>query len=150
MLKNVPNLMDIKTIIRVIEYLGAKCEFDTAKNTLKIGVRSLCNAEVPYDLVKTMRASVYVMGPLLARCGEADVSLPGGCAIGERPVDIAFVCMKSYDTAWATTMTRCSGNATLWSAYFSRSAKSEPSLRAGRMRKGSETFTSPPWGGLLR
>ncbi len=87
-LKNVPNLMDIKTIIRVIEYLGAKCEFDTAKNSLKINVKSLCNAEVPYDLVKTMRASVYVMGPLLARCGEADVSLPGGCAIGERPVDI--------------------------------------------------------------
>ncbi|MBP7605285.1 MAG: UDP-N-acetylglucosamine 1-carboxyvinyltransferase [Spirochaetes bacterium] len=87
-LKNVPNLMDIKTIIKVIEYLGAKCEFDTARNTLKINVNSLCNAEVPYDLVKTMRASVYVMGPLLARCGEADVSLPGGCAIGERPVDI--------------------------------------------------------------
>lgn len=87
-LKNVPNLMDIKTIIRVIEYLGAKCEFDTTKNSLKINVKSLCNAEVPYDLVKTMRASVYVMGPLLARCGEADVSLPGGCAIGERPVDI--------------------------------------------------------------
>lgn len=87
-LKNVPNLMDIKTIIKVIEYLGAKCEFDTARNTLKINVNSLRNAEVPYDLVKTMRASVYVMGPLLARCGEADVSLPGGCAIGERPVDI--------------------------------------------------------------
>ncbi len=87
-LKNVPDLMDIKTIIKVIEYLGAKCEFDTARNTLKISVDSLCNAEVPYDLVKTMRASVYVMGPLLARCGEADVSLPGGCAIGERPVDI--------------------------------------------------------------
>ena len=87
-LKNVPDLMDIKTIIKVIEYLGAKCEFDTVRNSLKIRVNSLCNAEVPYDLVKTMRASVYVMGPLLARCGEADVSLPGGCAIGERPVDI--------------------------------------------------------------
>ncbi|HSV97734.1 MAG TPA: UDP-N-acetylglucosamine 1-carboxyvinyltransferase [Spirochaetota bacterium] len=87
-LKNVPNLMDVKTIIKVIEYLGARCEFDTARNTLKINVNSLRNAEVPYDLVKTMRASVYVMGPLLARCGEADVSLPGGCAIGERPIDI--------------------------------------------------------------
>ncbi len=87
-LTNVPSLMDIHTIIKVIECLGASTEFDTGKNTLKIRVNSLKNAEAPYELVKTMRASVYVMGPLLARCGEADVSLPGGCAIGERPVDI--------------------------------------------------------------
>ncbi len=87
-LTNVPSLMDIHTIIKVIECLGASTEFDTEKNTLKIRVNSLKNAEAPYELVKTMRASVYVMGPLLARCGEADVSLPGGCAIGERPVDI--------------------------------------------------------------
>jgi UDP-N-acetylglucosamine 1-carboxyvinyltransferase len=87
-LSNVPDLMDINTIIKVIECLGAKTEFDAGRNTLKIDVKSICNVELPYDLVKTMRASVYVMGPLLARCGEADVSLPGGCAIGERPVDI--------------------------------------------------------------
>jgi len=87
-LHNVPNLKDIQTILKVIEFLGANYEFDTKHNTLKIHVNSLKNAEVPYDLVKTMRASIYVMGPLLARCGEADVSLPGGCAIGERPVDI--------------------------------------------------------------
>lgn len=87
-LHNVPNLKDIQTILQVIEYLGAHYQFDTNTNTLTIHVNSLKNAEVPYDLVKTMRASIYVMGPLLARCGEADVSLPGGCAIGERPVDI--------------------------------------------------------------
>ncbi|MEJ5361616.1 MAG: UDP-N-acetylglucosamine 1-carboxyvinyltransferase [Spirochaetota bacterium] len=87
-LHNVPNLKDIQTILKVIECLGASYEFDTQHNTLKIHVNSLKNAEVPYDLVKTMRASIYVMGPLLARCGEADVSMPGGCAIGERPVDI--------------------------------------------------------------
>lgn len=87
-LKNVPALVDIKTIIKVIECLGAVTDFNTDTNTLKIHVNSLKNAEAPYDLVKTMRASIYVMGPLLARCGEADVSLPGGCAIGERPVDI--------------------------------------------------------------
>lgn len=87
-LENVPDLMDIHTIIKVIEYLGAETEFNTQKNTLTIRVKSIKNADMPYDLVKTMRASVYVMGPLLARCGEADVSLPGGCAIGERPVDI--------------------------------------------------------------
>jgi UDP-N-acetylglucosamine 1-carboxyvinyltransferase len=87
-LRNVPDLMDIRTIIKVIEYLGAVTSFDTEKNTLSIKVNSIKNAEVPYELVKTMRASVYVMGPLLGRLGEADVSLPGGCAIGERPVDI--------------------------------------------------------------
>ncbi|HOD13585.1 MAG TPA: UDP-N-acetylglucosamine 1-carboxyvinyltransferase [Spirochaetota bacterium] len=87
-LKNVPDLKDIRTILQVIECLGANYNFDTAKNTLRIRVSTIRNAEVPYDLVKTMRASVYVMGPLLARVGEADVSLPGGCAIGERPVDI--------------------------------------------------------------
>lgn len=87
-LKNVPNLMDIRTIIKVIDCIGAKTEFNIETNTLTIQVNSLKNAELPYELVKTMRASVYVLGPLLARCGEAEVSLPGGCAIGPRPVDI--------------------------------------------------------------
>ncbi len=87
-LKNVPDLKDIRTIIKVIEYLGAETDFNVETNTLRIMVNSIKNGEMPYELVKTMRASVYVMGPLLARLGEADVSLPGGCAIGERPVDI--------------------------------------------------------------
>ncbi len=87
-LKNVPNLMDIRTIIKVIEVLGAKCEFSQEKNTLSITAENIKSNEVPYELVKTMRASYYVMGPLLALNGEAVVSLPGGCAIGERPVDI--------------------------------------------------------------
>ncbi|MCU0847022.1 MAG: UDP-N-acetylglucosamine 1-carboxyvinyltransferase [Spirochaetes bacterium] len=87
-LKNIPDLMDIRTIITAIEHLGASTEFHKEKNTLKIKVGNIKNADLPYDLMKTMRASYYVMGPLLARIGEADVSLPGGCAIGERPVDI--------------------------------------------------------------
>ncbi len=87
-LKNVPDLQDIRTIIKVIEVLGAETDFDRKKGTLTVEVSKIQNNEVPYELVKTMRASVYVMGPLLARTGEADVSLPGGCAIGERPVDI--------------------------------------------------------------
>ncbi|HOO73030.1 MAG TPA: UDP-N-acetylglucosamine 1-carboxyvinyltransferase [Spirochaetota bacterium] len=87
-LNNVPDLQDIRTIIKVIQCLGAETSFDTDKKILKINVKGINNGEVPYELVKTMRASVYVMGPLLARAGEADVSLPGGCAIGERPVDI--------------------------------------------------------------
>lgn len=87
-LLNVPNLQDIRTTIKVIEHLGATTDFDIEKNILRINAKSISNGEVPYDLVKTMRASIYVMGPLLGRCGEADVSLPGGCAIGARPVDI--------------------------------------------------------------
>lgn len=87
-LKNIPDLKDIRTMLQVIQCLGADYDFNTAKNTLRIKVNSIKNAEVPYELVKTMRASYYVMGPLLARLGEADVSLPGGCAIGERPMDI--------------------------------------------------------------
>lgn len=87
-LSNVPNLQDIRTIIKVLECLGASTSFNPEKNILKIKVNSIRNNEVPYELVKTMRASIYVMGPLLARTGEADVSMPGGCAIGERPVDI--------------------------------------------------------------
>jgi len=88
LLKNVPDLKDIRTIIKVIQYLGAETDFNPDKNTLKIKVGKIQNNELPYELVKTMRASVYVMGPLLARLGEADVSMPGGCSIGERPVDI--------------------------------------------------------------
>ncbi len=87
-LSNVPDLKDIHTMLRVIECLGAEYDFNTEKNILRISVGKIKNAGVPYELVKTMRASVYVMGPLLGRIGEADVSLPGGCAIGERPVDI--------------------------------------------------------------
>lgn len=94
-LNNVPDLMDIRTIIKVIEYLGAETEFNSKKNILNIRVNKIRNGEMPYELVKTMRASVYVMGPLLARLGEADVSLPGGCAIGERPVDIHLAGFES-------------------------------------------------------
>ncbi|MBN1498108.1 MAG: UDP-N-acetylglucosamine 1-carboxyvinyltransferase [Spirochaetes bacterium] len=87
-LKNIPDLKDIRTMLEVIQCLGAEYDFNTEKNTLRIRISSIKNAELPYELVKTMRASYYVMGPLLARTGEADVSLPGGCAIGERPMDI--------------------------------------------------------------
>jgi UDP-N-acetylglucosamine 1-carboxyvinyltransferase len=87
-LKNVPALVDIRTICKGIEFLGAKTEFDPDTNILKIKTHSLKNNTIPYDLVKTMRALYYVMGPMLARTGETNTSLPGGCAIGERPIDI--------------------------------------------------------------
>lgn len=85
-LRNVPNLNDVKTTIRVLEQLGVKTEW-LAPEVVKLQADNIVSYEAPYELVKTMRASILVLGPLLARFGSAKVSLPGGCAIGQRPVD---------------------------------------------------------------
>ncbi len=85
-LRNVPDLRDTRTIIKLLESFGSKCEL-VDKGVWQIVLNNLTNFEASYDLVKTMRASVLVLGPLLARFGEARVSLPGGCAIGARPID---------------------------------------------------------------
>ncbi len=82
---NVPNLVDIKTIKKLLRNLGAKIE---GEGTVRINTEDISKCEAPYDLVKTMRASVLVLGPLVARMGVARVSLPGGCAIGARPVNL--------------------------------------------------------------
>ena len=84
-LNNVPDLLDTRTMVRLLYMVGAKTDFN--ENSLTIDASTVDTLEAPYDLVKTMRASFYVMGPLLARFGEARVSLPGGCAWGPRPVD---------------------------------------------------------------
>jgi UDP-N-acetylglucosamine 1-carboxyvinyltransferase len=84
-LENVPVLKDISTLALLLGGMGAKVDF--ANNRMEIDAGSVNSYEAPYDLVKTMRASVMVLGPLVARFGEAKVSLPGGCAIGARPVD---------------------------------------------------------------
>ncbi len=84
-LKNVPNLRDTRTFVRVMEHMGAS--ITRSGSTLTIDTSNLTEAEAPYSLVKTMRASILVLGPLLARLGKARVSLPGGCAIGARPIN---------------------------------------------------------------
>jgi UDP-N-acetylglucosamine 1-carboxyvinyltransferase len=84
-LRNVPDLRDTRTFIRLIENLGVKSE--RKGDVLVLDSTHLVHAEAPYNLVKTMRASVLVLGPLLARLGRAKVSLPGGCAIGARPIN---------------------------------------------------------------
>ena len=81
----VPDLRDTRTMIKLMEIVGARCSFKD--NNLLIDASTVNNPEAPYDLVKTMRASFYVLGPLLARFGTVKVSLPGGCAWGPRPVD---------------------------------------------------------------
>jgi len=85
-LGNVPNLKDVTTMGALLGRLGAKVEF--GEKTCTIDSTKLDNDEAPYDLVKTMRASVLVLGPLVARLGRARVSLPGGCAIGARPINM--------------------------------------------------------------
>ena len=91
-LRNVPRLRDIRTMVRVLETLGARCTHDG--HELAIDATEIPGREAPYELVKTMRASVYVLGPLLARFGEARVSRPGGCAWGPRPVDLHLMGME--------------------------------------------------------
>jgi len=96
-LRNVPRLRDTQTFARVLELLGAKVSFDG--NLLTIDTRGVNSVEAPYELVKTMRASIYVLGPLLARFGRAKVSLPGGCAWGPRPVNLHLSGLQAMGAA---------------------------------------------------
>ena len=87
-LENVPRLQDVSTMLKLIRNMGVQADRSTdVPGRVTINAGGLSSPEAPYELVKTMRASVLALGPLLARFGEATVSLPGGCAIGSRPVD---------------------------------------------------------------
>ena len=86
-LSNVPHLQDITTSMSLLSYLGVEMEVDERMN-IAANASKITNTRAPYDLVKTMRASILVLGPLVARTGHAEVSLPGGCAIGSRPVNL--------------------------------------------------------------
>lgn len=86
-LSNVPRLRDIDTIISLLTSLGAEIKWESG-DILSIDTERLNGKEAPYDLVRTMRASCLVLGPLIARVGEARISMPGGCAIGERPINL--------------------------------------------------------------
>lgn len=92
-LSNVPHLRDVTTSIQLLATMGTKVVLDERMN-ISLDSAEILTKEAPYDLVKTMRASILVMGPLLARFGEAKVALPGGCAIGSRPVNIHIEGMK--------------------------------------------------------
>jgi UDP-N-acetylglucosamine 1-carboxyvinyltransferase len=87
LVSNVPHLKDVTTTIALLQTMGAKVTVGERLD-VEVDARNICRLEAPYELVKTMRASILVLGPLLARFGEADVSLPGGCAIGARPVNL--------------------------------------------------------------
>jgi UDP-N-acetylglucosamine 1-carboxyvinyltransferase len=85
-LSNVPDVRDIRTLVKLLQHIGAKTE--SGRGAVTVEAATIGSADAPYDLVKTMRASVLVLGPLLARAGKVRVSLPGGCAIGVRPIDL--------------------------------------------------------------
>lgn len=95
-LENIPDLIDVRTMVELIEYLGARVEFN--RNTLKIHTPKIKRIEAPYDIVRKMRASYYVLGALIAREKRARVSFPGGCAIGPRPIDLHI---KGFETLGA-------------------------------------------------
>jgi len=91
-IKNVPKLKDVFTTIKLLQEMGCKCDF---ADSLKIDCSTIKSTKAPYELVKTMRASILVLGPLLARFKHACVSMPGGCAIGVRPVNLHIEALKN-------------------------------------------------------
>jgi len=93
-LHNLPRVRDVRTMLRVLEQLGALVTAGDG-NSAVVQAERFASFEAPYDLVKTMRASVVVLGPLLARHGRARVSMPGGCAIGERPVNLHIDALRA-------------------------------------------------------
>jgi UDP-N-acetylglucosamine 1-carboxyvinyltransferase len=93
---NVPKMGDISTIKKLLVWLGGRVEESCDKTV--IAFERIERQDAPYEMVKTMRASILVLGPLLARCGEASVSLPGGCAIGARPVNLTLAALEKMGT----------------------------------------------------
>ncbi len=91
-LQRIPDLKDIRTFSKLLDYLGADLSYHNS--SLKISTSNIRSITAPYELVKQMRASIYVLGPLLARFGQASVSLPGGCAFGPRPINLHLMAME--------------------------------------------------------
>ena len=92
LIKKVPNVADVNTLLKLLKNLGS--EFEFKNNQLKINTNSINNTTAVYEIVRTMRASILVLGPLLSRFNECKVSMPGGCAIGARPVDLHLKALK--------------------------------------------------------
>ena len=124
-LRNVPQLQDVRTMLTLLKNMGVVAE-RSEDHTVSLNAGHVATFEAPYDLIKTMRASILVLGPLLARFGRARVSLPGGCAIGSRPVDQHI---KGLERPWARSLP--------WRMVTSRQA----CHRAKAVSKGR---TSPP------
>ncbi|WP_326907765.1 UDP-N-acetylglucosamine 1-carboxyvinyltransferase [Sedimentibacter sp. MB31-C6] len=94
---DIPKLKDVEIMCQLLKVLGADIE-EIESNTLKITVKNITTCEAPYELISKMRASFLVMGPLLARCGNSKIYMPGGCAIGTRPIDLHLKGFKALGT----------------------------------------------------
>jgi UDP-N-acetylglucosamine 1-carboxyvinyltransferase len=125
-LHNVPDLLDIKSARLLLEHLG--CETSYEDHTLRVKLKKMKTLEAPYDIVRKMRASILCLGPLVARNAEAKVSLPGGCAIGTRPIDLHLEGMKALGS-----------EITVEAGYVLAKAK--------RLQGGKILFESPTVGG---
>src|SRR6202521_1905402 len=102
-LTNIPRVRDIITMGRLLAHMGARVETPNVPPTdLRIDARNISGAEAPYELVRTMRASILTLGPLVGRLGYARVSLPGGCAIGARPVDLHLKALEQMGAEIST------------------------------------------------
>lgn len=95
-IENVPSLRDVHTFSHVLRISGAEVDFDTEAHRLQVDASRINYPEAPYELVKKMRASFYMLGALVGRCGRARVSMPGGCAWGPRPVDLHIKGMQAF------------------------------------------------------
>lgn len=93
LIENLPNVADIKTLAKLLQNLGAECEFK-GQNEIFINTNTIHSTIANYDIVRKMRASILVLGPLLSRFGHCEVSLPGGCAIGQRPIDLHLLALQ--------------------------------------------------------
>jgi len=103
-LHNIPRVRDIITMAKLLAFMGARVSVDSFPAAdYKMEAKTITHAEAPYELVKTMRASILTLGPTLARIGTARVSLPGGCAIGARPVDLHLSALERMGAEIATT-----------------------------------------------
>ena len=98
-LEQVPDLEDVRTFSQVLRHLGVGVEYNKAEHMLYVDSTNISTCEAPYELVRKMRASFLIMGPLLARYGHSKISLPGGCAIGTRPIDLH---LKGFEALGAT------------------------------------------------
>ena len=96
-LKNLPNVKDIETMIKLLMSIGSSIKYSKKKNLITIINKKKLNTFASYNLVKTMRAGILVLGPMLARYGKAKVSTPGGCSIGIRPIDIHLKALSKLE-----------------------------------------------------
>ena len=146
-LSNIPHLNDITTMLEILSSMGAYMTFNENMD-IEVDTSLINNLKARYELVKTMRASILVLGPLLARFHEAEVALPGGCAIGSRPVNLHLDCMRklgaNIDTSNGYIKASAKGGLTGANIEFSQVTVTgtENAIMAASLAKGQTKITN--------